>query len=171
MARVGGDVWLAGRGSTGGVRLGVESSQPGEGAAELGFPGPMGQMQGQPASERVSRPAREKNRRRRVLVVTICSPSAGCPACQVVRHYVPPARRRWRRWFSPTPYFRSRMHSDSVAAVRPRAPPPGRREAVSLGGEEGQLGTGRGLHAGRSRTARRRAHSGVGSRPIPPSIQ
>ena len=50
-------------------------SQPGQGAAELGFPRPApGKMQREAARERVSRPARAKNRRRRVLVVTTCSP-------------------------------------------------------------------------------------------------
>ena len=50
-------------------------SQPDQGAAELL---PHGQRSGRCRvnlrAERVSRPAREKNRRRRVLVVTICSP-------------------------------------------------------------------------------------------------
>ena len=74
-------------------------SQPCQGAAELGFPRPaLGQMQGGRA-ERVSRPARAKNRRRRVLVVTICSPR---PMRAVQRaRFGPspgrPARRRWRR--------------------------------------------------------------------------
>ena len=51
-------------------------------------------------AERVSRPAREKNRRRRVLVVAICSPrpirAVQRPGCGPSP--VPPAkRRRWRR--------------------------------------------------------------------------
>ena len=60
-------------------------SQPGQGAAELGFPRPApGKMQSEAARERVSRPARAKNRRRRVLVVTTCSPRPS--------RAVPPAR-------------------------------------------------------------------------------
>ena len=58
-------------------------------------------------AERVSRPAREKNRRRRVLVVTSCSPRP-MRAAQRARLWAstpyrvragsaPPARRRWRR--------------------------------------------------------------------------
>ena len=68
-------------------------------------------------AERVSRPAREKNRRRRVLVVTICSPrpmravqrarlwAITCTASQAPLA----ANRPDGRWFSPTPYLRSRM--------------------------------------------------------------
>ena len=73
LARVGGDV-----GGTGGrAPSGWEwnGSQPGQGATELGFPRPaLWQMQGGRRAERVSRPARAKTRRLRVLVVTICSP-------------------------------------------------------------------------------------------------
>ena len=65
--------------------------QSGQGAFELGFSGPaLGQMQGGRRAERVSRPAREKKRRRRVLVVTSCSPrpmravqrASNCVGCQ-----------------------------------------------------------------------------------------
>ena len=68
-------------------------------------------------AERVSRPAREKNRRRRVLVVTTCSPrpmraiqrarlwAITCTASQAPLA----AKRPEGRWFSPTPCFRSRM--------------------------------------------------------------
>ena len=51
-------------------------SQPCQGAAELGSSGPMlGKMQSfRRRALRVSRPAMEKKRRRRVLVVTSCSP-------------------------------------------------------------------------------------------------
>ena len=49
-------------------------AQSGQGATELVFPGPaLGKMQGEAACG-VSRPAMEKKRRRRVLVVTSCSP-------------------------------------------------------------------------------------------------
>ena len=50
-------------------------------------------------AERVSRPTRPKNRRRRVLVVTICSPRP-IRAVQRARLWaipVRPARQRWRR--------------------------------------------------------------------------
>ena len=68
-------------------------------------------------AERVSRPAREKNRRRRVLVVAICSPrpiravqrarlwAIICTASQAPLA----AKRPDGMWFSPTPYLRSRM--------------------------------------------------------------
>ena len=66
---------------------------------------------------RVSRPARAKNRRRRVLVVTVRSPrpiravqrarlwAITCTASQAALA----AKRPEGRWFSPTPYLRSRM--------------------------------------------------------------
>ena len=51
-----------------------QGAQTGQCAAELAFAGPaLGQMQGGRRAERVSLPAREKKRRRRVLVVTACS--------------------------------------------------------------------------------------------------
>ena len=68
-------------------------------------------------AERVMRPARAKNRRRRVLVVTICSPrpmravqrarlwAITCTASQAPLA----AKRPEGRWFSPTPYLRSRI--------------------------------------------------------------
>ena len=68
-------------------------------------------------AERVSRPAREKNRRLRVLVVTIRSPrlmravqrarlwAIACTASQAALA----AKRPEGRWFSPTPYLRSRI--------------------------------------------------------------
>ena len=76
-------------------------------------------------AERVSLPAREKNRRRRVLVVTICSPkprravqrarlcAITCAASQAALA----AKRPEGRWFSPTPYLRSRM-AFSISAWR-----------------------------------------------------
>ena len=73
---------------------------------------------------RVSRPAREKNRRRRVLVVTIshrdrCAPSS-VPGCEPSLDGQPGGvgGEPEGRWFSPTPYFRSRMaFSTGVAAM------------------------------------------------------
>ena len=76
-------------------------------------------------AERVSRPARAKNRRRRVLVVTICSPrprravqrarlcAITCTASQAPLA----AKRPEGRWFSPTPYLRSRI-AFSISAWR-----------------------------------------------------
>ena len=76
-------------------------------------------------AERVSRPAREKNRRRRVLVVTTCSPrpmravqramlwAITCTASQAALA----AKRPEGRWFSPTPCLRSRM-AFSISAWR-----------------------------------------------------
>ena len=65
--------------------------QPGEGATELGLPGPaLGKMQGGRRAERVSRPAIEKNRRRRVLAVTHCSPRpmGAAQRARVVGHHL-----------------------------------------------------------------------------------
>ena len=76
-------------------------------------------------AERVSRPARAKNRRRRVLVVAIRSPrpsravqrarlwAIACTASQAALA----AKRPEGRWFSPTPYLRSRM-AFSISAWR-----------------------------------------------------
>ena len=76
-------------------------------------------------AERVSRPAREKKRRRRVLVVTTCSPrpmravqrarlwAITCTASQAALA----AKRPEGRWFNPTPYLRSRM-AFSISAWR-----------------------------------------------------
>ena len=106
------------------------------------------------------RPAREKNRRRRVLVVTTCSPrpmravqramlsAITCTASQAALA----AKRPEGRWFNPTPCLRSRM-AFSISAWRrwvglqfEHLPVPVGDEAViAVFGEEGQLGTGRGL--------------------------
>ena len=76
-------------------------------------------------AERVSRPAREKNRRRMVLVVAICSPrpiravqrarlwAITCTASQAPLA----AKRPDGMWFNPTPYLRSRM-AFSISAWR-----------------------------------------------------
>ena len=76
-------------------------------------------------AERVIRPAREKNRRRRVLVVTTCSPrpmravqramlcAITCTASQAALA----AKRPAGRWFNPTPCLRSRM-AFSISAWR-----------------------------------------------------
>ena len=76
-------------------------------------------------AERVIRPPRAKTRRLRVLVVTICSPrpiravqramlwAITCTASQAPLA----AKRPEGRWFSPTPYLRSRM-AFSISAWR-----------------------------------------------------
>ena len=63
------------------------------------------------------RPAREKNRRRRVLVVTTCSPrpvravqrARLCAITCIASQAALAAKRPDGMWFSPTPYLRSRM--------------------------------------------------------------
>ena len=76
-------------------------------------------------AERVSRPAREKNRRLRVLVVTICSPRP-MRAVQRARLWAITwtasqaplaAKRPDGMWFNPTPYLRSRI-AFSISAWR-----------------------------------------------------
>ena len=70
-------------------------------------------------AERVSRPAREKNRRRRVLVVTICWPRpmravqrARLWAITWTASQAPLAGKRpERRWFNPTPYLRANPYT------------------------------------------------------------
>ena len=120
-------------------------------------------------AEWVSRPAREKKRRRRVLVVTSCSPrpDARGPACQVMRHH-------------PVSSTGQALHGQPGAVggeaargemVQPQAVlevsdgvldlgvaamvglqfqgfplPVGDAAVIAVAGEEGQLGTGRGLH-------------------------
>ena len=101
-------------------------SQPCQGAAQLGFPGQRcGRCRVRRRAERVSRPARAKNRRRRVLVVTAWSPrpiravqrarlcAITCTASQAPLA----AKRPDGMWFSPTPYLRSRI-AFSISAWR-----------------------------------------------------
>ena len=90
-------------------------------------------------AERVSLPAMEKKRRRRVFVVTICSPRpmravqrARLWAITCTASQAPLAGKRPEgRWFNPTPYLRSRM-AFSISAWRrwsassARVSPPGR---------------------------------------------
>ena len=112
-------------------------------------------------AERVSRPAIEKNRRRRVLVVTTCSPRP-MRAVQRARLWAITwtanqaalaAKRPEGRWLSPTPYLRSRMAFSisawrrwSASSSRVCPVPVGDEAVIAVAGEEGQLGTGRGLH-------------------------
>ena len=112
-------------------------------------------------AERVSRPARAKKRRLRVLVVTICSPKPSravqrarlCAITWAASQAALAAKRPEGRWFSPTPYFRSRMAFSSlgVAAMiglqfQGLPIPVGDEAVIAVGGEEGQLGPGRWLH-------------------------
>ena len=76
-------------------------------------------------AERVSRPAREQKRRRRVLVVTSCSSrpmrvvqrARLCAITWAASQTPLAAKRPEGRWFSPTPYLRSRM-AFSISAWR-----------------------------------------------------
>ena len=68
VARGGWVVWWMGQAPQTG------DGRPSEGATELGFPGPALGNKVRRRALRVSRPAREKKRRRRVLVVTTCWP-------------------------------------------------------------------------------------------------
>ena len=115
LARVCGDVGLAGGSVADGLRQAGSGSQSGQGAAELLLPGPaLGKMQGQsacragdpsgqgkdPSSEGLGGHDLDPGR---------CGLSSG-PGC--APSPVPPARRRWRRkgeMVSPTPYLRSRI--------------------------------------------------------------
>ena len=102
MARVGGDVQLAGGGSVSHVRASSDwegnGSQSGQGASELGFPGPaLGKMLGK-AARRAGEPSGQGEE----------PPSEGLGGCQFLSEtdaggpgcgpsLGPPARRRWRR--------------------------------------------------------------------------
>ena len=130
-------------------------SQPGK--ARLNFSA-QGQRSGRcrvnRRAERVSRPAREKNRRRRVLVVAIRSPRP-IRAVQRARLWAIvwtasqaplAAKRPEGRWFSPTPYLRSRMAFSSRRWCSSSNSPSRSVMKPAVFGEEGQLGTGRRLH-------------------------
>ena len=110
-------------------------------------------------AERVSRPAREKNRRRRVLVVAIRSPRP-IRAVQRARLWAIvwtasqaplAAKRPEGRWFSPTPYLTYGILDLGVAAMvslqfEQLPVPVGDEAMIAVFGEEGELGTGRRLH-------------------------
>ena len=112
-------------------------------------------------AERVSRPAREKNRRRRVLVVAICSPrpiravqrarlwAITCTASQAPLA----AKRPDGMMVQPDAVLEvsNGVLDLGVAAVvglqfQGLSVPVGDEAVIAVGGEEGQLGTGRGLH-------------------------
>ena len=122
---------------------------------------PCGRCKVRRRAERVSRPAREKKRRRRVLVVTTPS-SRPMRAVQRARlwastwtasHAPLAGKRPEGRWLRPTPCLRSRM-AFSISAWRRWSASSSRvspsrsvmKPVIAVAGEEGQLGTGRGLH-------------------------
>ena len=128
LARVCGDVGLAGGSVADGRRQAGSGMARSRARARLNCSS-QGQRLGRcrviRRAERVSRPARAKNRRRRVLVVTIRSPrpmravqrarlwAITCTASQAPLA----AKRPEGRWFSPTPYLRSRI-AFSISAWR-----------------------------------------------------
>ena len=112
-------------------------------------------------AERVSRPAREKNRRRRVLVVAICSPRpiravqrARLWAITCTASQAPLAAEAAGRHVVQTNAVLEVSNGVldlGVAAVvglqfQGLSVPVGDEAVIAVGGEEGQLGTGRGLH-------------------------
>ena len=123
LARVGGDVWL----SVGWLRhrrcrqavTGIARSRARARLNWVSHGQRLGRCRVNRRAERVSRPAIEKKRRRRVLVVTSCSPrpmraaqrarlcAITCTASQAALA----AKRPEGRWFNPTPYFRSRLNT------------------------------------------------------------
>ena len=111
-------------------------------------------------AERVIRPTRAKTRRLRVLVVTVRSArpmravqrARLCAITRTASQAPLAAKRPEGRWLSPTPCFRSPngVLDLGVAAMIglqfqgfPVAV--GDEAVIAVGGEEGQLGTGRGL--------------------------
>ena len=128
LARVCGDVGLAGESVADGRRQAGSGRARNRARARSNWAS-QGQRCGRCSvrrrAERVIRPAREKNRRRRVLVVTTCSPrpmravqrarlwAITCTASQAALA----AKRPEGRWFNPTPCLRSRM-AFSISAWR-----------------------------------------------------
>ena len=128
LARVCGDVGLAGESVADGCRQAGSGRARNRARARSNWAS-QGQRCGRCSvrwrAERVIRPAREKNRRRRVLVVTTCSPrpmravqrarlwAITCTASQAALA----AKRPEGRWFNPTPCLRSRM-AFSISAWR-----------------------------------------------------
>ena len=113
-----GDLRLCSSVADGAVRPGVDGSQSGQGATELGFPGPAwGRCC---AGQRVIRPAREKNRRQglgghHLLTQTgpRCPTPGHAPRCIASQA----AKRPDGMWFSPTRTSRSRVLDLGMAAV------------------------------------------------------
>ena len=102
--------------------------QPGQGATELGFPRPApGEMQSE-AARRAGDPSHQSEdppHSLRVLVITVRSPrpiravqrARLCAITWTASQAPLAAKRPEGRWFSPTPYLRSRMAS-SISAWR-----------------------------------------------------
>ena len=137
-------------------------SQPSQGAVELGFPGPvLGEMQGEPAC-RASEPSgqgEDSPSERLGSRDPFTQADAGGPAGEVVGHHL----YRQPGAVGGESAGRHVVQSDAVLEVAYRIldlgvaamislqfehlPVPVSDEAViAVGGEEGQLGTGRGLH-------------------------
>ena len=105
---------------------GWNGAQPGQGAAELGFPRPaLGQMQGE-AARRAGEPSGQGEEPPPEGLGghdLLTQADAGGPAGQVVGHRLYrrqaplAAKRPEGRWFSPTPYLRSRI-AFSISAWR-----------------------------------------------------
>ena len=113
-------------------------------------------------AERVIRPTRAKTRRLRVLVMhdplahdqsALVQRARLCAITCTASQAPLAAKRPEGRWFSPTPYLRSRMafSTSAVAAMIglqfQRLPiAVGDEGEIAVSGEEGELGTGRRLH-------------------------
>ena len=165
LARVGGDVQLAGwRVSGGRAPSGWEwnGSQPGQGAAELGFPGPMlGKMQseaacraGEPSGQGEDPPPEGLGGHD-----LLTQADAGRPAGQVMRHHL----NRQPGAVGGESAGRHVVQPDAVLEVADGVlnlgvaamislqfqhlpVPVGDEAVIAVAGEEGQLGTGRRLH-------------------------
>ena len=165
LARVCGDVRLGGwRVSCGRAPSGWEwnRSQPCQGATELGFPRPaLWQMQGEAACRAGEPSGQGEEPSRRVLVVAICSPRpiravqrARLWAITCTASQAPLAAKRAGRHVVQTDAVLEVSNGVldlGVAAVvglqfQGLSVPVGDEAVIAVGGEEGQLGTGRGLH-------------------------
>ena len=180
LARVGGDVWLAGCWVSGGrAASGREWNrlQPGEGAAELVFPGPMlWQMQSEAACRAGEPSGQGEDPSSEGLgghdLLTQADP--GCPAGQVMRHHL-------YRQPSAVGGEAPRRHvvqPDTVLEVaysvlnlgvatmfglqfQGLSVPVGDEAVIAVSGEEGELGTGRRLHTPDNEPHRRGVRLGL----------
>ena len=165
VARVGGDVQLAGwRVSGKRAPSGWEwnRSQPCQGATELGFPRPaLGKMEGEPACRAGDPSGQGEDPPPEGLGGhdPFTQADAGCPAGQVVRHHLHRhpggVGGEAARWEMVQPDAVLQV-SDGILDLGVAAMvglqfqglpvPVGDEAVIAVGGEEGQLGTGRGLH-------------------------
>ena len=165
MAPVGGDVQLAGRRVSGGRKpSGWEGngSQPGQGASELGFPGPApGEMQSE-AAHRAGEPSgqgEEPPSEGLGGCQSLAETDAGRPAGRVVGHRLDrqpggvggEAPRGEMVEAHTVLEVADGILDLGVAAMvglqfQGVSLPAGDEAVIAVGGEEGQLGTGRGLH-------------------------